>query len=742
MSVDHENAKCKLQIANCKLRRVPILQFAFCILQFAFVFSARGQTQEPLALAAREEAALRAAAERVADSVVQIRTIGGLDAVGGAILPDGPTTGLVVSADGYIVSSAFNFAQEPASILVTFASGKQVPAELVATDHSRMIVLLKAAGVADLPVPEAAPENDIRVGQWAVAVGRTFRADRTNVSVGIVSAMNRIFGKVLQTDANVSMANYGGPLVDIQGRVLGVIVPIAPQGASEVAGVEWYDSGIGFAVPLEAINNRLEQLKRGEDLRAGILGIGLMPRNPHSAPAELAAVRPHAPAGKAGFKKGDRIVEVDGRPIRTQTDLRFALGTRYGGDRLEVTIQRGEEKIQRTLTLADTLPPFRHAFLGVLPLRPIVEPANGAAPDDDESAEEESAETSDKNESEDNVKKAASNDAEPRGVGVRMVYAGSPAETAGIKAGDRILEIGGVQIRSIDGAIAELNNFAPGSDVAVQLGRGDQTIDVSLRAGEMPRNVPNELPPADDAANGVGSRERVGDANDLNSGETSPDNAQANDSRPLSAAGETRDVKLPEFPQACKLYVPASHDAGQPQGLLLWLHDGDAAGAENVIDQWKPTCDRDGLLLAVPTAAEANRWDRTELEYLGRLAARLVNQHKVDSRRVVVFGQGSGGQIAWSLGFSGRSVLRGIAVSAAPLPRRMTVPANEPGQRLAIFAAISTGNDVSIPTSQGLQKCADAGYAVSTVTLANDSGELAEQERDELARWIDTLDRF
>jgi hypothetical protein len=108
----------------------------------------------------------------------------------------------------------------------------------------------------------------------------------------------------------------------------------------------------------------------------------------------------------------------------------------------------------------------------------------------------------------------------------------------------------------------------------------------------------------------------------------------------------------------------------------------------------------------------------------------------------VVFGQGSGGQIAWSLGFSGRSVLRGIAVSAAPLPRRMTVPANEPGQRLAIFAAISTGNDVSIPTSQGLQKCADAGYAVSTVTLANDSGELAEQERDELARWIDTLDRF
>ena len=76
------------------------------------------------------------------------------------------------------------------------------------------------------------------------------------MTVGIVSAAGRMFGKVIQTDADVSLANYGGPLVDIRGRVLGVIVPMAPQGASEVAGVEWYDSGIGFAVPLAGLPNR------------------------------------------------------------------------------------------------------------------------------------------------------------------------------------------------------------------------------------------------------------------------------------------------------------------------------------------------------------------------------------------------------------------------------------------------------------------------------------------------------
>jgi len=162
-----------------RLARLGNLQFAICILHFAI--AAPLLAQDPSSLASREEAALRAAADRVAPSVVQIRTIGGLEVVEGQLVNDGPTTGLVISPDGYILSSAFNFAQQPSSILVTFASGKQASAELVATDHSRMTVLLKAAGMAELPVPEFAPPAEARPGQWAVAMGRTFRADRTNL---------------------------------------------------------------------------------------------------------------------------------------------------------------------------------------------------------------------------------------------------------------------------------------------------------------------------------------------------------------------------------------------------------------------------------------------------------------------------------------------------------------------------------------------------------------------------------
>src|SRR5262245_2774711 len=85
-------------------------------------------------LAAAEETAVRAAIDNIADSVVQIRTIGGLDEFEQTLLPDGPTTGLVISPDGWIVSSSFNFVQQPSSILVTFASGEQAPATLVAKD--------------------------------------------------------------------------------------------------------------------------------------------------------------------------------------------------------------------------------------------------------------------------------------------------------------------------------------------------------------------------------------------------------------------------------------------------------------------------------------------------------------------------------------------------------------------------------------------------------------------------------
>ncbi len=150
-------------------RPAPALLFALLISCAA----CRGllAQDDPGLLLSQEQVALRAAAQAVAECVVQIETLGGLEKIEGLLVGTGPTTGLIVAPDGYIVSSAFNFIQQPSSILVTLPGGQRQPATVVARDESRMLVLLKVVPESPLPVPVAAPRQEMRVGQWTVAVG-------------------------------------------------------------------------------------------------------------------------------------------------------------------------------------------------------------------------------------------------------------------------------------------------------------------------------------------------------------------------------------------------------------------------------------------------------------------------------------------------------------------------------------------------------------------------------------------
>jgi serine protease Do len=226
------------------------------------------------------EAAVKAAVASVAPCVVQIQTVGGQEFIGSGREAvqrgQGPTTGLIVGSDGWILSSSFNFANRPTAITVHLPGSREpAVAKLVAQDRSRQVTLLKVTATG-LPTPKVAPKNAIKLGQWAIAVGRTLGPSPSappSVSLGIISALDRIWGKAIQTDCKVSPVNYGGPLIDLQGQVLGLLVPLSPRGEDETAGVEWYDSGIGFAVPLEDLLQRLPSLQAGRDLLPGRLGV-------------------------------------------------------------------------------------------------------------------------------------------------------------------------------------------------------------------------------------------------------------------------------------------------------------------------------------------------------------------------------------------------------------------------------------------------------------------------------------
>lgn len=261
---------------------------------------------------------------------------------------EGPTTGVVLSSDGYIVTSAWNFEGKPSVVSVTTGDGKTYAAQLLGIDKAASLALLKI-DAKDLPVPTFVDPGTVNVGAWALALGRALTRKQVDVKYGIVSAKNRILGNALQTDAATSPSNYGGPLVDIEGRVYGVIVPLGSRGRE--ANPNWYDSGIGFVVPIPDPKELIRRLgKPGVVLEAGFLGVQ-MDQDRTKSGALITQIVPNTPAQKAGLKKGDIVVEVDGVKVKNAFTLRFGIGRKRAGDKIQLKVQRGAETLDIEVAL-------------------------------------------------------------------------------------------------------------------------------------------------------------------------------------------------------------------------------------------------------------------------------------------------------------------------------------------------------------------------------------------------------
>jgi serine protease Do len=305
--------------------------------------------------------AFRAAAKKVLPSLVTIEGIGGLatgvSAAGIQAPGEGPTTGVILSSDGYIVTSTFNFIRKPPIITVTLPTGERKVAQLLGRDETRKICLLKVEGVNNLQPPEWVDRKELRVGQWAVALGIGFGGNEPALTAGIISATSRIGAKAIQTDANLSPANYGGPLIDLDGRVIGICVPLNPQSREEGSGVDWYDSGIGFAIPIAGNEKVIEALKAGKTLQAAFLGVQSEPRGTPPTGAHVRQVVPKSPAETAGIKAGDKLHAIDGTEILDVPHLQSIIARYNAGDRVTITVHRGEEKLD--LIAEFTVPPVQ-----------------------------------------------------------------------------------------------------------------------------------------------------------------------------------------------------------------------------------------------------------------------------------------------------------------------------------------------------------------------------------------------
>jgi S1-C subfamily serine protease len=267
---------------------------------------------------------------------------------------EGPTTGVIVSSNGHIITSAWNFDSKPQAVVVTLADGSVHAARLLGVDRAAGLAMIRIEAEGLQPARFLDPKS-AREGSWAFAIGRSLAKDSVTIKYGIISARNRVNGRALQTDAATSPSNYGGPLIDLEGNVFGIIVPLGARGES--ANPNWYDSGIGFAVPVPDPARLVERLGgEGVELKPAFLGVQMDQDNPKPG-AHVTEVTEDGPAAKAGLKKGDVVTAIDGDPVRNAFTLRFALGRRRAGDKVKLTVHRGEETLELEATLGERMAP-------------------------------------------------------------------------------------------------------------------------------------------------------------------------------------------------------------------------------------------------------------------------------------------------------------------------------------------------------------------------------------------------
>jgi serine protease Do len=625
-----------------------------------------------------EEQAFKEATVAVSSAVVRIDTVGGLDMIGRQLTSTASTTGLVIDADGYIVSSAFNFIAKPTSILITLPDGRRFPAKTIATDRLRMITLLKIEA-SGLRPPVLAPKAEHRVGQWSIALGRTYDTALPSVSVGLVSALNRVWGKAIQTDAKVSPVNYGGPLVDIRGRVMGVLVPLSPQADSEAAGVEWYDSGIGFAVPLEDILRVLPRLKAGKDLRPGLAGVTFKTRDPNATLSAIDRVRYDSPAWQADLKPGDLIVQVDGKPIERMAQLMSVLKSRLEGEMLTVTVKRGDEELTRSLTLVAEVPPYESGFLGILPER-LADVSGGTR--------------------------------------VRFVFPDSPAARAKIEAGDRVVSLNKDAMLTAAALLDRVSRLRPGEKVILDVERDGRLRTVDVELNSIPEDIPETL-----AAAVVSKPEKA---------------AEENGDKPKTGRFT---AKLDGYDQEHWAYVPDDWSPDRTWSLLVWIHPTATTMEATVFNRWKSVCEHRGILLLAPRSKSGRNWTPNETEYVRDVVRNFSATYRIAADRIAIHGFDDGGVFAAQVAFEHRELFSGIILAGTGL--REAPPENLPDFRQQLLFVSGANDPVKQLTTRTAEAIRGLKFPVTEITLDDLGHEYPKDESiDQVARWLDALDRI
>jgi len=252
-------------------------------------------------------------------------------------------SGVIVDAQRGIVLTANHVVAQISTAQIITKDGRRFSAKLVGRDPATDIAVLQLQGGNGLKAIPLGDSDRLEVGDFVIAIGNPFGLGQT-VTSGLVSALGRTglskqgYEDFIQTDASINPGNSGGGLISLRGELVGINTAILSPGGGNV--------GIGFAVPINMARQVMEQIVQTGQVKRGRIGVALQ----DVAPAERARrnegaligeVSPGSPAERAGLRKGDVVMKVDGVPIRSAAQLRNKVGLTPVGKVLQLTLERG-----------------------------------------------------------------------------------------------------------------------------------------------------------------------------------------------------------------------------------------------------------------------------------------------------------------------------------------------------------------------------------------------------------------
>jgi serine protease Do len=671
-----------------------------CVASLNFHCSALAEPPEP---ALAEQTAFQTAVRTIAQSVVRVEASGlsvaALKAGQDATPTAGPSSGLVVGSEGWILTTEFAVPPDIKEVVVTLPPDRQTtkqPLErlvgrVVGRDLNRRLVLLKCNPKAPLAEPQFATQESIQQGEWALAVGRVWDPYEPSVAIGVVSAVDRCWSRAIQTDAAISPVNYGGPLLDIQGHVLGIIAPLLADTAGMETGTELYDSGVGFAVPMHDIAPLLPRLKKGETLRPGLLGIGYSTTDPINGRPVIEIVRANSPAAKSGMQSGDQIISIDGKTIQRIADIRHALTPKLAGDSIKMTLRREGEKTPLTIqtVLTDTLPPWKRSMLGIIPARQTL--------------------------------KAKNKKVENNGVLIDSIWPKSPAEKAGLQPQDIITAAAVSGAENKDSP--PFRPITSSNQLAGFLGglTGITDVVLKVRREDVFQNVPLTTAPFP---------------------ETPLKNAST--ATPIRASAPPAVIVKLEIPEVAKTswaIIPDQQE-GPPLGVLVFFDEPSGALLETAVTTWAASWQeaviRHRVAVVLLPSSDSNTWRQADLERVGKTINVLSQRYEIDPTRIAFAGFRAGGTFAWLGANKFETIVRGVCLIDADIPRRSKIQEASPGRfRWVLFGTANKQNtnaEMQQPFKKSEQQLRSAGVTVGLFSFTDD-----EDKALRLCRWVEAL---